>query len=203
MTGARHLTPSGQPGERVVQRLASWHYRLLDMIIENPGISYRELGAMLRKHPEYVGRIVRSDLFQEQLSRRRRDLEDAQTNRIQGKLEEVAEKGLDTILETMNTKGSKIPFREQVDATRTVLDKLGYGVQPTAPTSPAQQNNVVVNVDADILRAAREEAKRRAQDIGERTLEEKKNGQSARLDSGDMSGGPVIEGTTTERNKDS
>lgn len=135
-----------------------WYEAIADWMIANPGGRMSDCAAALNKHICTVSQIANTDLFRDYLANRKREWRERHDFSIIQKTTEVAELGLDVLLETLKTKRSAVPIGTLNEITSTALDRLGYGV-PSAPLVQVNQidnsRNVTIPVAASVLEEAR------------------------------------------------
>ena len=173
-----------------------WYASIADLMIVQPGITYKDIAERLGKHPNTVGMIVQTDAFRTYFAARRNAFETDIDSTIKNKLSRVAEKALDGILDHMDRKRDSVPIGQLTGLATSALDRLGYGPKPSAAVqinNNVSATNTSVAVPASTLLEARErlrqneqgfaEPPRAAASIGQSVLEPPKvaapTGQSA------------------------
>lgn len=141
------------------QKAMSWYDSIIDLMLIEPGISLKDIGAKLNKHPVTIGLIVRSDMFQARLAIRRAAYNEHLAAHTVQKLTKVAHKALDLTLEVMEKKGDTIPLKQVAEIATSALDKLGYGVPSRSESAPTQvfiNNSSAAVASSSALERARE-----------------------------------------------
>lgn len=121
-------------------KLRWWYESIADLMLAKPHLTQQEIAAELGKHPNTIGQIIKSDAFQAYFSQRRAAFRAIHDASIVSKTTEIAELGLDLMLEQMKTKRDAIPLARVVAVTESALDRLGF-------TPKSMQQNVNVNVN--------------------------------------------------------
>ena len=116
------------------------HDAVIDEIILNPGISQGELSRMFGFSQSWMSICINSDAFKERLAERKALMTDpAIVASINERLDAVARRSLDKILERLDSPTAQIKTAELVQ-----IAKLGVGDKNTRPATPLQQNNLYV-----------------------------------------------------------
>lgn len=127
-----------------------WHDAIIDDMLIHPLDTVPERAKRLGYTENYMSVILNSDLFKAAYAARRSEFNVAMAQAISNKMGEVAVKGLDVLLETIEKKRDAIPFAVLSDTVDKTLNRLGYGVKPAgAPVvqvnASGQQVGVVVS----------------------------------------------------------
>lgn len=171
------LRRGSAPSNLYVNRWRWWYSAISDAMLANPNATQTDIAKLLDKNHNTVSMIVNTDLFRDYHAQRKREFQEANDFMLSNKLNKVAEKGLDLLLEVMNKKGDQVPLSQLVAITGSALENLGYGAPQAPGVSLNIQNNnnpqVVVPVSAGALSEARDalrlaEAKRRDTPVLER-----------------------------------
>lgn len=138
--------------------LREWHEQLMDHLILHPTATLADLAARFDAHPQTIGVIVRSDLFQARLAERRGAREREVEDTILAKLRGVAETSLDALQTRIQQEQSKLGLGEIRETADLVLKSLGYGTQTKGvpvsnPSAPPVNLQVVVVGREDLARA--------------------------------------------------
>ena len=137
-----------------------WYSSIADAMIANPSWRMQDIAEYLGKSATTISLIVKTDLFQSYLAERKKEWRERHDFSIVAKTTAIAEKALDLMLETMETKRTQIPFESLRAVGETALDRLGYSPR----NGPAVQVNnfgggpqqVLVPVGRETLEEARE-----------------------------------------------
>jgi len=147
--------PAGSKG---VARLTPTHQLLLEAMLANPALTHRQLADQIGfSSKSWVGEIIRSEVFQRELLRRRRELMQP--------VEEQFQALLSRSLEVLQAKLDR-PAQEVSDAlaarTLEVASRaLGYGAAGPPP-APKGEVNVVAHLE-ELARNLEPLLKRRTQ----------------------------------------
>jgi hypothetical protein len=139
------------------KKLNATHQAILDILIEEPGLSHHSIGERLGRTPVGIGIIIRSDCFQaayhERLSSRRKTADQVFAKKLEG----VADKAIGAIEERLQFPGS-IPFASLLDTAKMALDYTGRGPKSeNGGVSLTVNNNAgFITVAPDVLRQAKE-----------------------------------------------
>lgn len=146
-----------------------WYYsHIIDWMMANPSGKLADCAAHFGKHPNTIGYIVRSDMFQAALSERKRQFAALQDARIHQKLTEVSLAAMDQILTTIEAKKNSLPLETLNTVADGALKRLGYGIEPRGPAVQVnvnQTNQVAVPVSASDLNDARQLLKQHQQTL--------------------------------------
>lgn len=136
-----------------------WYSVIADQMLDNPGITTKEIALALNKGESTIAAIRSTDMFREYFARRKAMLQESHDFRLREKMVKVADEGLDLITEKLRTQKSQIPMALLNEVTTGVLDRLGFSTDK----SPGVQVNVQQNdnrmqiaVDASALEEARQ-----------------------------------------------
>jgi hypothetical protein len=136
------------PGSPGIKKVSIKHEAILNFLLAHPLVKLRDVAKHFEVSQPWLSNVIHSDAFQRQL-RLRQDIHfDASILPIMERMQLVAEKAVDKLLE-------EIPFESDVAKLNQVVDKtltrLGYGT-----SVPSTQVNVQVNVEATALDRARQ-----------------------------------------------
>ena len=150
-----------KPGRYTPSKLMWWHDSIIDLMIQHPGWTKKQIGKELNASPMFISMITTSDLFQARYTKRREEHFRNLSLDVVSKVSAVADRTLDRILAQLNDEAKPIPINHLESLADKTLSRLGYGpkLQPPSPT---------VNIQADraqvvVIPAARsdlEEARR-------------------------------------------
>jgi len=159
--------PRGRPpgphpgrGSYTPGKLMWWHDAIIDQMLANPHLTKREIAVILGKTPQFIYRVTGSDLFQARYAARRAEYEAALGVDLVAKVNRVAAKSLDLILEQLESKGTITPIGQLESLADKTLSRLGYGQRradppPVVNVSGAAAVQVVVPATREELDAAR------------------------------------------------
>jgi len=135
-----------------------YHTHIIDWMMANPNGKLSDCAAFVGKKLPTLSAIIRSDLFQAALEKRKREFSSTQDLIIKQKLTQVSVASLDMILDVIDKKKSSIPLETLNTVADGALKRLGYGLeqkpQPGVQVN-IQNNSVAVPVSASELDAAR------------------------------------------------
>lgn len=213
MGNGRVVTSTGLPStERPNQTLKA--LALYDVIIDdmfsNPGTSFTKVAERLRKSPQTISLICRSDFFKARWIQRREQYNSELAHRLHSKMATAVEKSLDATISVLETKPN-IPLAELKELNTSLLDRLGYSPKreggPGGVNVQINQNNGGAASVATSNAQASPEALSRAQNYL-RILEEQNASSGARpgnasiptnqVSEGSFDGGPVVEGEVVQ-----
>lgn len=112
---------------KATRRMRWWYEHLADYMIVNPTAKQNDLAAHFGRAPGTISTIINSDAFKAYLSRRRKEYEQSLDSEVRGKLLNVANKGLDFLLDGLEKKRDSIPIGQLQDIVDKSLKNLGYG----------------------------------------------------------------------------
>jgi hypothetical protein len=156
------LKSGSAPSNPYANRWRWWYAAISDAMIANPGATTNDIAASLGKAPTTISMISNTDLFRDYHAQRRQEFQKSHDFILSSKLGRVAEKGLDLLLEVMETKRTSVPLAQLVAITNSSLENLGYGpkAQPQAPVQVNVHQQVAVPVSAGALEEARDALRR-------------------------------------------
>lgn len=127
------------PHKPTIQAVSYTHDGLIDEILLNPAISQREMARLYGYTEAWMSIIVNSDAFQNRLAERKGEMIDPKIRAsIQERLDAVAKRSMDRIMERLDTPGH---IR---DADLVSMAKLGIGDRNNRISAPQTQNNLYV-----------------------------------------------------------
>lgn len=137
--------PNPAPTRRKMPEIAKVRYThdaMIDLIIERPEISQRQLAQEFGFTESWVSIVINSDAFQERLAHRKAVLVDPRlVASIEDRLDSLARRSLDKLLERLDNNQ---PISNG-DLVR--MAQLGVGDRNKQPQGPAVENNLyVVNI---------------------------------------------------------
>lgn len=172
---------------------------IIDDILTHPDTSLADTARRLGRSASTISLVARSDFFRARWHQRREKFNEDLSFRLQTKMAAVAEKSLDTTLAVLKKKGDNIPLPVLTELNSSILDRLGYGVRPSASPTLAVQINNSQNGSAPTPAQATPDGLAKARDYL-RMLEEANAssgpspGAAASLSRDGDSAGPVVEG---------
>lgn len=136
--------------QSVQRKQMRWYYdSIIDWMIANPGKPLSECAKHVHKTQVTLSIIINSDIFKAALAQRKARFQEAHDISIIEKTTRVAHASLDIMLQRMEKKGDTVPLQLANDISRTALQRLGYGVQPSGPSVQVtvdNSRNATVNV---------------------------------------------------------
>lgn len=127
------------------RKMRWWYEHLADVMIAHPEWRQNDLAAHFNRSPGTISTIINSDAFKAYLSRRRREYEQSLDQEVRGKLLNVANKGLDFLLDNLEKKRDAVTIPVLQDVIDKSLKNLGYGQtnspQPAVNVNIANQQN--------------------------------------------------------------
>lgn len=140
-----------------------WHEAIIDDMLAFPLDTLEERGKRLNYSPTYLCIIINTDMFKAAYQKRKMDYKENLDNALVQKASAVAAKGLDIMLEALESKRTQIPFAMLSDSVDKTLTRLGYGVPnkggPSVQVNMSGSGNqvaVLPTVTAEQLTSARE-----------------------------------------------
>lgn len=132
-----------------------WYSSIADEMVKNPSASNAELAKILGRSASTISFIRASNTFQTYYAQRRTEYTLAHDAAIRDKLTSVAEKGLDVLLDKIETQKSQIPMTIVNEVTVNALDRLGFNPKqnPTTQVNVQQNTNSVTVTAADLEEA--------------------------------------------------
>lgn len=129
-----------------IKRLRFWHEAIIDDMLIHPKSPTVERAKRLGYTAGYLGSLMNSDMFKAAYEARRRAFNARLDESITTGLRRIANKQLELLEETIETKRTQIPFLDQVEGTTRVLSALGFGPKPGGPQVVVQNNTAVQSI---------------------------------------------------------
>lgn len=154
---APFLHVSGSSSTPQLKSLRPHHHAIMDYILANPTDNYGSVARAFKVTQAWLSTVINSDLFQQQLQERRALLDKQVNDSIMSKLQKMAEKGLDNLLDAQDDE--EVSVAVQHDITKTALSALGFlnngrGNGPSVVVNNNTTNNTM-SVTSDAVAAAR------------------------------------------------
>lgn len=126
---------------RFKRGMSPTHKLMAEWIIQNPGGTYREMGAFFGYSPAWCCTVVNSDMFKAHLGDRIKDIQVTVTQDVPERLRGLAHLAMDRMEETLTKTGDADVI---VDSFDKIMHRYGYA--PNAKNGAGQvvhnQNNV-------------------------------------------------------------
>lgn len=126
-----------------------WHESIIDDMLCFPTDTLEERGKRLNYSASYLSIIINTDMFKAAYAKRRQEFKQTMDDALISKATNVAAKGLDIMLEIMETKRTQLPFAALTDTVDKTLTRLGYGVEKRE--APVQLNVIGDRTNVAIL----------------------------------------------------
>jgi len=123
------------------QQLREWHVQCMDLLVQNPAITYDELGQILGVHKQSVMLVVNSDLFQAKLKERRERRSDTIDRTVMQRLDNLAKVSIDHLEERIKRQRQLLGLDEVRETAEMALRGLGY-----ISNAPRQETHAHVSV---------------------------------------------------------
>ena len=140
------------------QKVREWYSQVMDYLILNPTATYAQIAEFFGRHEITVGMVVRSDIFQAELRRRREGRGEKIDESVRDKLERITKKALDKVEYRIDKDGNTMPMGDLRETTQMALDATGYGTSALRANATPQ---VTVVISADDLGRARDMMRKR------------------------------------------
>lgn len=144
-------------GEKAPVRFKFWHETLIDLMLQHPDWTVKQLATELGKTPVTLGYVMRSDMFRARFALRRDEHNERISYSIIAKQQGIATKVLTQLEEKLddNAVSKKISARDLADIANETLERIGLGAKRENVNVTVQQNNNSVTVSSDALSRAR------------------------------------------------
>jgi hypothetical protein len=137
--------PAREP--RAPSRLNYSHDGMIDLIVENPGISQNELAVKLGYSAPWVSTVMSTDTFKTALEKRRKELIDPViAASIQERFEGLARRALEVIEEKLSAPASAISENFAIRSFEVASRAAGFGARDLTP--PASPTEVHIHLDS-------------------------------------------------------
>jgi hypothetical protein len=140
------------------QKVREWYTQVMDYLILNPTATYAQIAEFFGRHEITVGMVVRSDIFQAELRRRREARGEKVDESVREKLERITKKALDKVEYRIDKEGHSMPISDLRETTQMALDATGYGTSALRANTTQQ---VTIVISSDDLGKAREMMRKR------------------------------------------
>lgn len=158
----REVLSNGRPrfghGDEV-KEVRPWHESLIDMMIQHPHLTQRELAGFFGVTEGWLSTVKRSDAFQELYAQRREAHFSRVSETVVDRVETMAEMTLDRINERVEQEGDDMSLDSLVTISKLALNSLGFGGR-----GGSVNGNIVNNTQNVMVVAADKEALRKAQE---------------------------------------
>jgi len=150
-----------KPGRYTPGKWMWWHDAIIDLMIQHPGWTKKQIGKELNASAMFISMITTSDMFQARYLKRREEHARNISLDIVSKVSAVADKTLDRIMSQLNDEAKPIPLNHLESLADKTLSRLGYGpkLQPPSPSVNIQADRAQVVV-IPATRSDLEEARR-------------------------------------------
>ena len=142
-----------------VQRLLSRHMKILELSLA--GHSEKEIAQVLEMHPRSIKFVTTSPLFQDQLARRRREVEQVDTEEIQTKIMRAREKDASNAINAADVQGNLLDSQNediQYKTSKSILDRVFRDT--SIPLSSRRDQPITINAESmQVLALAINESK--------------------------------------------
>lgn len=138
-------------------KLSPVHEQIIDYICANPAAKAEQIAQFFNYSPSYIRALSSNDLFKARLHERQAMISAMTAQRISGQITELAEKGLERLLQKVKVEENHSEIR---DTVKLALQGTGH-ITPkgTAPVHLQQNNNAPSihfhGVDKALLETAR------------------------------------------------
>lgn len=145
-------TPEGNVVQ--LKSLNHRHHAIMDWMLANPHRRLGECAQELGVTQAWLSTVINSDLFKARLALRREAIEDEQHRRLNARLLDIAEDGLEALHD--HVRDGEIDPKTKQDITRMSLEAIGILGKRGAGTQVTINNNADPHAaDASSLMAAR------------------------------------------------
>ncbi len=157
----------GPPKPNGPQGFSARYDHIIDFMIANSTATLREIAACVGYSYNWTSLVTNSDAFKARYEMRRLETSERLDHAVVGKLQEATVRSLDIVLSRLQEKRHVIPLAEALDASDTLLQRMGYGVkQGPGTTVNVQQNAVPLGATASPEEVARAREKlRKAENV--------------------------------------
>lgn len=156
---APHIGPRGGLTVRPPQKFNYWYAAIVDLMLAEPELKQGEIAQRLGRTQAWISTIMSTDMFKAYHDLRRRAFNEALQERISGKLSQVTEAALDSLLSGIKAKGEAMPVTERAEIVDNLLGKLGYGSKHTPAVVVNNNTNVTTQVTTSVSREVLQEAR--------------------------------------------
>jgi len=141
-------------------RFKFWHETLIDLMLQHPDWTNKQLADAVGKNAVTIGYVTRSDMFKARFALRRQEHSERISYAIIAQTQGIAQKALKQLDEKLedNSVQRKISARDLGEIAAEALDRIGLGPKPPdiVVQTNIQQNNHSVTVSQEALIRARQ-----------------------------------------------
>lgn len=130
-----------------LQKLSHKHEAILDWLLANPEADYGDCAQFFGISVSWMSIVVRSDLFQAELRRRRAAMEELQHHRTADRLHGILNKSLDATERALDSGTADGKF--VTSTTELALKALGMIDTKQAPPASVTKNTLVLGAAVD------------------------------------------------------
>jgi len=148
----RNKAEEGHKGAEILE-LKDWHKQVSDWFLMNPGAKIKLAAEVFHVTPEWMGRLLHSDLYRAYYEKRLTEHQTLVSQQVMATAGEVALKGMQQIGRKIDQQGSGMEMKDLVNGTGLAAKALGLGVsnQPGAAAVTVNMNGL----NPELLQAAR------------------------------------------------
>lgn len=134
-----------QANNHQLKKLNHKHMFIMDCLLYTPGMTMTEIAKKLGGTTSWVSLVAGSDLFQEELRKRREGLDQFKRDQLASRMLDVGGKAIDRLEKILENDESSDTVA--TTAAKNVLTSLGFGTPAAAPGINVQVNaeNAQVN----------------------------------------------------------
>lgn len=141
-------------------RFKFWHETLIDLMLQHPDWTNKQLADAVGKNAVTIGYVTRSDMFKARFALRRQEHSERISYAIIAQTQGIAQKALKQLDEKLedNSVQRKISARDLGEIAAEALDRIGLGPKPPdiVVQTNIQQNTHSVTVSQEALIRARQ-----------------------------------------------
>lgn len=150
-------------------KLNWWYESVIDWMLANPHRTLRDCASEFNVTPTWIYVLTKSQSFRDAIRDRREQHNFMLSTGIIDKTAAVADMALDLLSERLCATGDTLPVKTLSEVADTAMSRLGYGSNGGAGNSRnpmAQQTQVNVFVDANLLAEARSALQAKQDSLG-------------------------------------
>lgn len=138
------------------------HYAIMDYLLYHPKMTLTQIGKKLNRSVSWMSLVIGSDLFQEELKKRRQTIDGGHRDRLQSRLLVAGDKALDRLEKVLDNDDTSDSVA--VTASKNVFTALGFmntngggnGVNVEVNAENAQVNMSPAGVTREMLNKAKD-----------------------------------------------
>lgn len=137
-------------------KIRHFHEGLIDFMIANPSAKTTEIAAHFNRNKQTISMIINNDMFKVRFHQRRKEYQSTLHEKLADQTMRLANAGLQELITRVEENPAKVPFLDLANVTDKALERLGYGIRPSAPGININAQGATVTVTPEVLHSAQQ-----------------------------------------------